>query len=74
MPSSRGSSDRGIEPTSPALAGGFFTTEPPGKPQESLCVNEPAASTQLPWPPPSGHSPCLHKFLPASDSPLDAFW
>ena len=22
----------GIEPTSPALAGGFFTTEPPGKP------------------------------------------
>ena len=21
-----------IEPTSPALAGGFFTTEPPGKP------------------------------------------
>ena len=24
--------DPGIEPTSPALAGGFFTTEPPGKP------------------------------------------
>ena len=24
--------DRGIEPASPALAGGFFTTEPPGKP------------------------------------------
>ena len=23
--------DRGIEPASPALAGGFFTTEPPGK-------------------------------------------
>ena len=23
---------RGIEPESPALAGGFFTTEPPGKP------------------------------------------
>ena len=23
----------GIEPASPALAGGFFTTEPPGKPQ-----------------------------------------
>jgi len=22
----------GIKPTSPALAGGFFTTEPPGKP------------------------------------------
>ena len=25
--------DRGIEPASPALAGGFFTTEPPGKVQ-----------------------------------------
>ena len=25
----------GIEPVSPALAGGFFTTEPPGKP---LCA------------------------------------
>ena len=24
--------DSGIEPTSLALAGGFFTTEPPGKP------------------------------------------
>ena len=24
--------DPGIEPTSPTLAGGFFTTEPPGKP------------------------------------------
>ena len=24
----------GIEPTSPALAGRFFTTEPPGKPQK----------------------------------------
>ena len=31
--SSRGSSrPRGIEPRSPALAGGSFTTEPPGKP------------------------------------------
>ena len=24
----------GIEPVSPALAGGFFTTEPPGKPSD----------------------------------------
>jgi len=24
--------DPGIKPMSPALAGGFFTTEPPGKP------------------------------------------
>ena len=29
---SRGSSQPGIEPTSPALAGGFSITEPPGKP------------------------------------------
>ena len=25
--------DPGIKPKSPALAGGFFTTEPPGKPR-----------------------------------------
>ena len=29
---SRGSSNPGIEPGYPGLAGGFFTTEPPGKP------------------------------------------
>ena len=29
---SRDLPDPGIEPVSPALAGGFFTTEPPGKP------------------------------------------
>ena len=36
---SRGSSDPGIKPTShvsPALAGGFFTIEPPGKPSETI--------------------------------------
>ena len=27
----------GIEPGSPVLAGGFFTPEPPGKPQSNLC-------------------------------------
>ena len=26
----------GIEPMSPALAGRFFTTKPPGKPQEAI--------------------------------------
>ena len=31
MPSSRDLPDTGIKPTFPALAGGFFTTEPPGK-------------------------------------------
>ena len=34
--SSKGSSDPGIEPASPVLAGGFFTTEPSGKPGPSL--------------------------------------
>ena len=28
----------GIEPESPVLAGGFFTTEPPGKPLNSLAA------------------------------------
>ena len=32
FPSSGDLPDPGIEPSSPALAGGFFTTEPPGKP------------------------------------------
>ena len=27
--------DPGIKPVSPALAGGFFTTEPPGKPPKT---------------------------------------
>ena len=39
MFSSRGSSNPGVEPTSPALAGGFLTTELPGKPQAILLVN-----------------------------------
>ena len=30
--------DLGIEPASPALAGGFSTAEPPGKPFTSVCV------------------------------------
>ena len=28
--------DLGIEPASPALAGGFFTAEPPGKPTDHI--------------------------------------
>ena len=33
--------DPGIKPASPALADGFFTTEPPGKPQEGedICTH-----------------------------------
>ena len=30
--------DSEIEPISPALAGGFFITEPPGKPLSACCV------------------------------------
>ena len=33
IPSPRDLPKLGIEPTSPALAGGFFSTEPPGKPR-----------------------------------------
>ena len=36
IPSSRGSPHPGIEPKSPALAGGLFTTEPSGKPLLTL--------------------------------------
>ena len=35
FPSLRNLPDPGIEPASPALAGGFFTTEPPGEPMSS---------------------------------------
>ena len=28
----------GVEPISPALAGGFFTTEPPGKPKYNFKI------------------------------------
>ena len=35
FPPPRDLPDPGIEPTSPALAGRFFTTEPPGKPPTS---------------------------------------
>ena len=31
--------DPGIEPVSPALVGGFFTTEPPGKPQKHVLIS-----------------------------------
>ena len=36
FPSPGGLPDPGIKPESPALAGGFFTTKPPGKPRISL--------------------------------------
>ena len=30
----------GIEPASPALAGGLFSTEPPGKPNKPILTND----------------------------------
>ena len=36
--------DPGIEPTSPALAGTFFTTEPAGKPTRAVCNVESISS------------------------------
>ena len=43
--------DPGMEPTSPALAGGFFTTEPLGKPYKrtfnTLCSFIPAVASEL---------------------------
>ena len=35
----------GLEPVSPALAGGFLTTAPPGKPQEVLSINPPLSKS-----------------------------
>jgi len=36
FPSAEDLSDQGIEPVSPAVAGGLITTEPPGKPSSML--------------------------------------
>ena len=36
LPSPGNPPDPGMEHTPPALAGGFFTTEPPGKPRSEL--------------------------------------
>ena len=60
VPSPGDCRDPGIKPTSPALAGGFFTSELPGKPCEGLAsiVSDPVT----PWavahkaPPPVGFS------------------
>ena len=57
MPSSRGFSNPGIEPASlacPALAGGFFTTVSPGKPQKTKVkskISKPLPSLPVPGEP-----------------------
>ena len=40
FPSPEGLPDAGIEPESPALAGGFFTAEPAGKTQQKVVLQE----------------------------------
>ena len=56
FPSPGGLPDPGIEPRSPALIGGFFTTEPPGKPPtnypayKKLTTPFSGASCLLRWP------------------------
>ena len=40
LPSPGDLPDPGIEPTSPALAGGFFTTAPYGKPLSHVSLDE----------------------------------
>ena len=37
----------GLEPVSPALAGGFLTTAPPGKPQQVIFVLDPSSEQAL---------------------------
>ena len=41
-------SHSGIEPASPALASGFFTTEPPGKPVYFYCPREHMSRAKYP--------------------------
>ena len=50
MPSPGDLPEPGIKPTSPALADGFFTPEPPGKPEKSrkFCLMEDTGFQQIP--------------------------
>ena len=41
--------DRGIEPEFPALAGRFFTTEPPGKPKDVYQFSSVVSDSVTPW-------------------------
>ena len=50
FPSPEDLPDPGIKPTSPAQAGSFFTTEPPGKPRPSvLGPNSPSYVLPIGW-------------------------
>ena len=59
FPSSGNIPDPGIKPASPALADGFFTTEPPGSPKATLQPNKNCVGKY--WKPEMLHeSPHLH--------------
>ena len=59
FPSSGNIPDPGIKPASPALAGGFLTTEPPGSPKGTLQQNKNCVGKY--WKPEMLHeSPYLH--------------
>ena len=47
LPSPENLPDPGIEPASPALAGRFFTTEPPGKPVLTTDQNQKLRVTEV---------------------------
>ena len=46
--------DTGTEPKSPALVGGLFTTEPPGKPEVHWHHSNPTAGFHIYLPPQKG--------------------
>ena len=67
-------SDSGIEPASPVLTGGFFTTEPPGKPPGSFCKSSSLSCCSpslcaFPDPVPSS----WNESLPSSSQPVALF-
>ena len=41
--------DPGMEPTSPALAGGFFTTKLPEKPEKAMAPHSSTLAWKIPW-------------------------
>ena len=58
LPSSGDLLDSGVEPASPALGGGLFTTEPPGKHSERSCRKSHGAGVcprEAPWSPAGSH-------------------
>ena len=55
--------DYGTEPVSPALAGAFFTTGPPGEPLHAVSLHYSHPSLQLVESPPPNSTPQLQSYL-----------